>query len=295
MRPAAENAELPTDLRDGHFTGGEPRLHYKIAGQGYPVIMLHGFPDFWYGWRRQLGPLVEHGYQVVAPDQRGYNLSDKPTGVRPYAIAELANDVLRLADELWPGEQFALVGHDWGAAVAWWVAIHQPERLNRLVIINVPHPVVFEQHLRHPSQALKSWYILFFQLPWLPEWALGRRDCWGLIRLLQASSGDGAFSDTDLAVYRAAWKQPGTLTAALNWYREVVRHRPRIRGSARVTVPSLILWGAQDVALASDMAEPSRAYCADGRLVMFNQASHWPHLDEWEAVNAELVRFLEVQ
>lgn len=295
MGEAREDAVLPADLEDGYSRGGAVRLHYKIAGQGRPVMLLHGFPDFWYGWRRQLAPLAEQGCQVVAPDLRGYNLSDKPAEVRSYAIAELVDDVLRLADELWRGQPFALVGHDWGAALGWWIAIHRPERLRRLVIVNVPHPVVFEEHLHHPSQLLKSWYILFFQLPWLPEWALGWRDGVGLTRLLQASSRSGAFSAADLVRYRAAWNQPGALTAAVNWYRAVVRHRPRVRGNARVLVPALIVWGARDVALGRDMAEPSRAYCADGRLVLFEHASHWPHLEEWEAVNDELLRFLELE
>jgi pimeloyl-ACP methyl ester carboxylesterase len=140
---------------------------------------------------------------------------------------------------------------------------------------------------------LKSWYILFFQLPWLPEWALGSHGFEGLIRLLQRSSHPGAFSEADLEQYRAAWNRPGALTAMLNWYRAVVRYRPHLHGSPRITVPTLILWGAQDVALGRDMAEPSRALCADGRLVLFEHASQWPHLEEWEAINRLLLRFLE--
>jgi epoxide hydrolase 4 len=284
---------LPPDLEDGYTATGPVRLHYQAAGQGGPVVLLHGFPDFWYGWRRQLGPLVQNGFRVVAPDQRGYNLSDKPREAGAYTVDALASDVLRLADELWPGEQISLMGHDWGAAVAWRIGIMYPHRLNRLVIVNVPHPVVFEQYLRRPSQMLKSWYILFFQLPRLPEAVLSVRNSDGLSAMLRWSSHAGAFTDTDLEQYRSAWQQPGAVTAMLNWYRAVVRYRPSLEGSPRVTVPTLIFWGNQDIALSSDMAEPSRALCDDGRLVQFEHASHWPQLEEWRAMNDTLIQFLE--
>lgn len=284
---------IPADLEDRYTTDGGIRLHYTAAGQGRPVMLLHGFPDFWYGWRRQMGPLVQNGYRVIVPDLRGYNLSDKPAPVQSYMLDELASDVLRLADDVSPGEPLALVGHDWGAAIGWWIGIHQAERLNRLVIINVPHPVVFAEHLRRPSQMLKSWYILLFQLPRVPELVLGWKGYGGLTRLLLLSSHRGAFTETDLVQYRAAWNQPGALTAMLNWYRAVARYRPRLRRSPRVTVPTLIFWGARDVALGREMAEPSRRFCADGRLVVFEHASHWPHLEEWHAMNDVLLRFLE--
>jgi epoxide hydrolase 4 len=284
---------LPPDLEDAFTTTGPVRLHFKAAGQGRPVVLLHGFPDFWYGWRRQLGPLVQNGYRVVAPDLRGYNLSDKPREVGAYAVDVLASDVLQLADELWPGEKISLVGHDWGAAVAWWIGITYPHRLDRLVIVNVPHPAVFEQYIRRPSQLLKSWYILFFQLPRLPEWALSSRDCYGLSTMLRQSSHEGAFTEADLQQYRRAWKQPRALTAMLHWYRAAVRYRAPLEASLRVTVPTLVFWGNQDVALSSEMAEPSRELCDDGWLVQFEHASHWPHLEEWRTLDDILIRFLE--
>ena len=284
---------LPSDLVHGYTSGPRPRLHYVAAGSGPPVLLLHGFPDFWYGWRGQIGPLAAGGYRVIAPDQRGYNLSDRSPRVRLYRLDLLAADILRLADELAPGQPLAVIGHDWGALVAWWLALHAPTRLDRLVILNVPHPRALRLTLpRHPEQLLRSWYIAFFQLPWLPEWYLGRAGFAGLRGALRATSHAGTFSEADLARYREAWAQPGTLTAMLNWYRALVRARPRSRAS-RVTVPTLLLWGAQDVALGRELAPASMEFCDDARLIYFEQASHWVHRDEPRAVNDLLLRFLE--
>lgn len=284
---------LPANLEHHTTTGPRPRLHYVAAGSGPPVLLLHGFPDFWYGWRHQLGPLAAAGYRVIAPDQRGYNRSDKPRPVHAYRLDALAGDVLRLADAVAPDRPFALVGHDWGAVVAWWIALHQPERLTRLVIINVPHPqVLLSQLRRNPAQMRRSWYAAFFQIPWLPEWLLSRHGFWGMERALRASSHDGAFSPEDFARYRRAWAYPGALTSSINWYRALLRY-PARSGFGRVRVPTLILWGVDDVALGRELAEPSRASCDDGRLVFFEQASHWPQDEEPERVNRLLLAFLE--
>ncbi|HEY7293909.1 MAG TPA: alpha/beta hydrolase, partial [Dehalococcoidia bacterium] len=256
------------------YTHSGPRLHYVMAGSGRPVLLLHGFPEFWFGWRHQIEPLAAAGYRVIAPDQRGYDLSDKPASVRAYRIDDLAADVLRLADEVAPGEKVSLVGHDWGAGVAWWLAIHAPERLERLAILNAPHPAVFMRALKtNPRQWLRSWYILFLQVPGLPEWLLSRGDYRGMARSLQASSRPGTFTAAELARYREAWGQPGALTASINWYRAAMRYRVHLRRSPRVVVPTLILWGVRDVALGRELVEPSRALCDDGRLVCFEQAT----------------------
>jgi len=236
---------------------------------------------------------VAAGYRVVAPDQRGYNRSDKPRPVRAYRLDVLAGDVLRLADAVAPRQPFALVGHDWGAVVAWWVALHHPERLRRLVILNAPHPAVLRSHPRRAlAQLRRSWYIAFFQLPALPEWLLRGHGFGGLEWVLRASSRADAFSECDLVRYRAAWASPGALPSMLNWYRALLRYPVRPRHS-RVSVPTLILWGEQDVALDRELAEPSRDLCDDGRLVFFAHASHWPHDEEPARVNSLLLGFLE--
>jgi pimeloyl-ACP methyl ester carboxylesterase len=269
------------------------RLHVVSAGDpANPlVILLHGFPEFWYGWRHQIPALAGAGYYVLAPDQRGYNLSDKPAGLDAYALPELAADVVGLID--WAGrDQALLVGHDWGAEVAWWTALTHPQRVRRLGILNVPHPSVMVKTLRtNPAQMLRSWYIGFFQIPGLPEWLLSQNNAEGLALALLRSSRPGSFTDRDIPFYVEAWRQPGALTAMLNWYRSIAQRPPESLTDSRVRVPTLIQWGRNDIALVPDMAEASLAYCDDGRLITYDEATHWLQHDVPEAVNARLLEF----
>lgn len=278
----------PTDL---YLDVGDVRLHVVAAGpeDGPLVILLHGFPEFWFGWRYQLPALAAAGYRVLVPDQRGYNLSDKPQGVEAYALDRLAEDVLGLIRAA-GRDKATLVGHDWGAAVAWWVAARHPERLQKLVILNVPHPQVMQRWVRRSlEQLLRSWYVFFVQLPRLPE-ALMRRNRWAPLRsALTNSARPGTFEGT-LPFYRAAWSQPGALTAALNWYRAAVRHAPSPSGPLRVRVPTLILWGKRDRFLSRRMAKPSLAHCDRGELV-FLDATHWVQHEEAARVNALMLEF----
>ena len=281
------------DRLSHHFTSTTPRLHYVSAGplDGQPVVLLHGFPDFWYGWRHQIPALAAAGLRVYALDQRGYNTSEKPASVADYRLHVLAEDVLRLADEVAPGRQIDVIGHDFGAAVAWWLAAFHPERVRRQVIVNVPHPAVFLRTVvRDPRQLLRSWYIAAVQLPRVPEALLSARGYRGLTAALVKSARPGAFSSDDLKHYREAWSRPGALTAMLNWYRAG-------RSSAtfpdkRVPTPTLILWGKHDVALVPEMAAASRALCDDAQLITFEHCSHWPHLEEPHRVNELIARFL---
>lgn len=269
-------------------------LHVMTGGpdDAPPVLLLHGFPEFWYGWRGQIDALVARGYRVVIPDQRGYNLSDRPAGVAAYAVDHLVGDTLGLID--WLGvERLPLVAHDWGAMVAWFTALRHPDRLDRLVIMNVPHPRVFEKALRDSTdQKLKSWYAFFFQIPALPEALLSMGGYAGFARTIQRSGNPGSFSDADLARYREAWAQPGAMTAMLNWYRALVQYRPARPDTWRVMVPTLMIWGARDHALSAAMAQPSIDLCDDGRLVMIPDATHWVQHDAREQVNALLTDFL---
>jgi len=252
------------------------RLHTRQAGPGDGplVVLLHGFPEFWYGWHRHIEPLAEAGYRVVAVDQRGYNRSDKPDGVDSYHIDTLAADVLGLIDAA-DRETAAVAGHDWGAAVAWWLALSHPERVDSLTAVNVPHPTVMEDTLRRSwSQRRKSWYMLAFQVPVLPERLSAAGDYRLLQRGLETSSRAGTFSAADIQRYRTAWRQPGALTAMLNWYRAMGRSRPQ-PPRQQVSVPTLVMWGRQDEFLNPEMAEESLAYCTDGELVAFPSASHW--------------------
>lgn len=268
-------------------------LHVVQAGpkSGPLVILLHGFPEFWYGFRHQIPHLADAGFRVWAPDQRGYNLSDKPEAIAAYGLDELACDVVGLADAA--GQQkFFVVGHDWGAAVAWWLAAKHPERVEKMVVINVPHGAVFAEHLRtNPRQMLKSTYMLFFQLPGLPE-ALARRKNWELVsRALRKSSRKGTFTDEDLKRYRQAWSEPGAYTCMLNWYRAAFRAPPAPPPSRRISVPTLLIWGAQDQFLGRELAQPSIDLCDEGRLVMLEQATHWVQHEEPERVNQLIESF----
>ena len=252
------------------------RVHVVEAGpeDGPLLVLLHGFPEFWYGWHETVTSLANAGYRVVVPDQRGYNLSAKPPDVADYHLDELANDVIGLVDA-YDRETAAVAGHDWGAAVGWWLAIHHPDRLSALVVVNVPHPTVFERALRGSwDQRLKSWYVLAFQLPRLPE-AVARAGNWRLAtRSLRETSAPGTFTADDLRRYRRAWDRPGAFEAMVNWYRAVVRDRPR-PVTTRVEVPTLVIWGARDQFLETRLAGESVDHCVDGRLLTIDEATHW--------------------
>lgn len=270
------------------------RLHVVEAGPetGPPVLLLHGFPELWYGWRKQIGPLAEAGFRVIAPDQRGYGTSDKPQGIAAYRIDTLAGDVAGLLDALGLSRA-SVVGHDWGAVVAWWLALARPERVSRLGILNVPHPAVMRRHLlSSPRQMLRSWYVFFFQVPGLPERFLARD---GFANLARAVRGGrhGTCTDEDLRVYREAWARPGALTAMVNWYRAALRSAGGRLPTLRVGVETLVLWGARDRFLGREMAGMSAALCDRVRLEVFETATHWLQHDEADRVNDRLVRFVE--
>jgi len=254
------------------------------------VILLHGFPEFSYAWRNQVGPLVDDGWRVLVPDQIGYNLSDKPVGLENYDIDALADDVLRLAESA-GYRTFSLVGHDWGGIVAWWLALRDPDRIERLAILNAPHPATMTRYaMTHPTQMLRSWYVLFFQIPGLPE-ALLRAGGYRMARrLLTGTSRGDAFSRHDLDHYQEAWSRPGALTAMINWYR-ALRKRRRMR-SERVRVPTMILWGERDAALEFPLALAALRRCDQGRLFRFPNATHWLQHEEPEDVNHLLRAFL---
>jgi pimeloyl-ACP methyl ester carboxylesterase len=271
------------------------RLHVVDAGpeDGPPVILLHGFPEFWYGWRKQIDPLAEAGFRVLAPDQRGYNLSDRPSGLSAYHMGELVADLCGLLDALGL-ERASVVGHDWGAMVAWLCALWHPERVEKLAILNVPHPAaVLPTLLRKPEQLLRSLYFLFFQVPRLPE-AILRNDDWELlVSTMCASSQPGAFLDEDIELYRRAWWREGAMTAMLNWYRAYARVPPALPPDPGIRIPALILWGVRDFALVKELATASLAFCDRGQLVFFDDATHWLQHEEAGEVNRLLIDFLK--
>lgn len=268
-------------------------LHVVEAGpeDGPLLILLHGFPEFWWAWRHQIAPLAEAGWRVAVPDMRGYNRSDAPQEVAAYHLDTLAADVVALADAL-GADRFDLVGHDWGAVVAWWVGATYPQRLRRLVVMSGPHPDAWAaQALRHPTQALRSTYVALFQLPWAPEATLGAFDFAGLKAMMRGSAKEETFDPATLDRYAEAWARPGRLTAMLNYYR-ALREREAPPEPARIRPPTLILWAGEDSFLDRHVAEAALALCDDGRLVIVEDATHWVHIEDAERVNAELLGFL---
>jgi epoxide hydrolase 4 len=270
------------------------RLHVVQEGpkSGIPVVLLHGFPEFWYGWRNQIPALAEAGCRVIVPDQRGYNLSDKPNGIKSYRVEELVNDILGLIDAL-DYEKVNLVGHDWGAVVAWMFANLHPERLNRLSIMNVPHPMVMRRFLlRDFEQIRRSWYVFLFQLSWIPEAGMKQNNWRGAVRALRGSGKIHTFTDQDIERYKESWSQPGAITSMINWYRAITRYQPKMKDNSRIKVPTLMMWGLKDFALSHRMARPSMDYVDEGNLILFPDATHWVQHDAAEEVNHYLIDFL---
>jgi epoxide hydrolase 4 len=280
-----------SELREGYAEVGEVRLHYVEAGEGPLVVLLHGFPEFWYGWRWQIGPLAAAGFRVVAPDTRGYNLSSKPAGVASYAGDRLAADIRGLIHER-GAETALLVGHDWGGTVAWTVAMNHPEVVDRLAILNVAHPRKFLQGLHSPDQLRKSWYVFFFELPGLPE-SVVQADRWHFFRHFLRDA-DPAYTPEEMDRYVEAWSQPGAAAAMINYYRAAVRQSPK-KTEAQIrpiSAPTLVIWGERDRYLGPELAEPDRDDVPNlDRVERLPDASHWVHHDEAERVTQLLAGF----
>lgn len=281
------------------------RSHYVESGEGPLVVLLHGFPGHWYSWREQIPALVEAGYRVVAPDMRGYNRSEKPPGVSAYRIGRLVEDVLALIDHC--GVEHAhVVGHDWGGVVAWEVAARHPDSVDRLVVLNAPHPGAYRRELRdrNSDQAKRSWYVLLFQLPWLPEFLFRMGDQRLLETFLREGSNDpDAFDREAIRRYKRACGRPGAMTAMLNYYRAL------FRGTVRGTVPgwgvpgattsdglidrpTLLLWGLDDEALSPRLTDGVDEWVPEIEVERVEGASHWVQMDAPDRVNDSLVEFL---
>jgi len=264
-----------------------------LAGpsSGELVMLLHGFPEGASSWRHQVEALARDGFRVVAPELRGYGFSSKPGDVSAYALPEVARDVLAMIESL-GSERANLVGHDWGAALTWFLAQEFPDRVWRGVVINGPHPgTVLPYAWLHPSQFVKGSYVAFFQLPLWPE-AMLRANGFALLRqALRASAREGTFTEEDLDRYQAGWEVEGALTAMLNWYRALWRSPHRIAASA-IRVPMCVLWGDKDPALDAGLAEAGAALCDAVEVHHFPDATHWLHEEEPEAVNAILRQVL---
>ncbi len=271
---------------------GALRLHYIEAGNGPLLILLHGFPEFWYSWRYQIDVLARH-FRVIVPDMRGYNLSDKPKRIEDYQMEFLAADIAGLIDAL--GEkQACLAGHDWGAAVAWATAALYPKHVRKLAILNVPHPAEMERAFKSLNlrQWLRSWYIFFFQIPMIPERIVGtRRFFLNAIRSFR-TMGDPP-TPSELEFYIKAYAIPGTAKSAIAYYRAAFRNIFASRDPLPlISCPVLMLWGVLDKALGKELTFNTAAHCSGPCEVIYHEnAGHFVHHDDPAWVNKQLLDF----
>jgi pimeloyl-ACP methyl ester carboxylesterase len=275
-------------------------LRFKLlaAGSGERLALcLHGFPELAFSWRHQLPVLAEQGWRAWAPDLRGYGGTDRPSGIENYAIEKLMDDVSGLIDASGAKETM-LIAHDWGGVIAWYFALRKIRPLSRLVVMNLPHPALFERNLRDGwRQRLRSWYVLFFQIPWLPEALFRRRGAALVGNAFRGMAVDKSrFPDEVLDVYRRAALEPGALTAMINYYRALVRGGGRRRmsslGYPRIEVPTLMVWGEHDTALGKELTYGTEDYVPDLTLRYLPNASHWVQQDAPDEVNAILREWL---
>jgi pimeloyl-ACP methyl ester carboxylesterase len=278
------------------------RLHYAAAGGGKLILFLHGFPEFWYAWKDQL---TEFGrdHLAVAPDMRGYNLSSKPTDIEQYRVKYLVEDVKALSEKL-GHKRFILVGHDWGGAVAWAFAMRYPERLEKLIIINAPHPAIFQRELaQNPYQQRASQYMLMFRSP-QAESILSANNYAALVQaVLSEGLKRGHFTEEDKKAYLEAWSQPGALTGGLNYYR-AMRVGPDINQQAgpsaefesfAVKVPTLVIWGEKDTALLTGNLNGLEEYVPNLTIKRIPDGSHWVVHEKPELINSLIRGFISSQ
>jgi pimeloyl-ACP methyl ester carboxylesterase len=271
------------------------RFEVATAGEGDKLaLLLHGFPECAYSWRNQIPLLVSLGYRVWAPNMRGYGRTDKPVGVKNYALELLESDVTDLIDAS-GAKSVLLIGHDWGGMVAWSYAMNGTRPIERLVVLNCPHPVNFFKGLRSAAQLKRSWYIGLFQLPWLPEKLISYKRAAWLERVVRGwAVHQDQFSDADIDVIRNNALIPGALTGMINYYRASGRAllKGEQRHTSKIRVPSLLIWGERDLALGKELTYGTDRYVTDLTVRYIPDASHWVQQDTPEAVNRELAAFL---
>jgi pimeloyl-ACP methyl ester carboxylesterase len=275
------------------------RLRAAVAGDGPLVVMLHGFPESWYSWRHQIRALSP-SYKCVAPELRGYGESDAPRGVENYRVEELAGDLRGLIHDF-GRERAVVIGHDWGGAIAWVASLMHPEVVERLVILNCPHPRQMGRLLRSSfRQLVRSWYIFFFQLPWLPELMMRAGNFFLPMQAMRAGAvHKDAFSEADLEYFRKALSPPYSVTAALNYYRALARRDLLGEPAAghwlarKVEAPTLIIWGEQDIALTRELTYGMEDLFACGFTVRYvPDSGHWVQQEKPELVNQLIADFL---
>ena len=283
---------MQDDFKSEYLETNGIRLHYVTQGEGPLMLFLHGFPECWYSWRHQLGEFGKD-YKAVALDLRGYNESDKPEEVSAYALSELVEDAKGAIRAL-GYDRCVLVGHDWGGAIAWSFAYAYPEMLERLIVLNLPHPAKFAEGLRSPQQLLRSWYIALFQIPGLPERLLSANGYAAIRQVFKEQAVDpNAFTAEDLDMLVAAAAKPGALTAMLNYYRNIFKSGGFLNKQWDVlTVPTLMVWGEEDKALGKELTYGTEEYVETFELHYIPECSHWVQQEQPGLVNGYMRDFL---
>lgn len=282
---------LQSNWQHDYIVSNGIRLHYVTQGEGTLILMLHGFPEFWYSWRYQI-PEFAKDHKVVAIDLRGYNDSDKPEETSAYRMSELLEDVAGVIRGL-GYERCILVGHDWGGAIAWQFADAHPEMVERLIVMNLPHPAKFQAGLKTPQQLLRSWYIFLFQLPVLPELLLQAGDYQLIGEMFSRMAIDkSAFNPEDLEAYKNAAAKRGALTAMLNYYRNILQSGFTPRKWEKITVPTLLIWGEDDPALGIELTHGTEAYVENLTVRYIPKCSHWVQQERPQLVNQYMREFL---
>lgn len=272
------------------------KLHVAKKGAGDKlVVLLHGWPEFWYTWRKQIDFLSEK-YTVVAPDLRGFNLSDKPKGAENYTSDIVAKDIAELISKLGFQKAF-IVGHDWGGAVAWTFATLYPELTEKLAVLNCPHPKIMSDFLRgNFAQIRKSWYMFFFQLPWLPERFVGSNLLVFFKKAIRAQLHDRkSFTDEDVSAFVTAYEQKGALTGSINYYRALRYSFSKLKiYQQKIKAPVLLIWGENDMFLGKEMTEKTANFVENSyEFKPIPNCSHWVQNDCPNEVNAYLLEFFK--
>ena len=274
-----------------YITSNGIQLHYVTQGDGLLMLMLHGFPEFWYSWRHQIREFAKD-YKVVALDLRGYNDSDKPSALSAYRVSELMLDVAGVIKGL-GYQSCTLVGHDWGGAIAWSFAYNYPELLERLIVLNIPHPAKFAEGLKTPQQLLKSWYIFFFQIPWLPELLIQSGDYQFISdAFTKIAVNPSVFTSKDLETYKDAAAKRGALTGMLNYYRNIFQSLGQGQSWEILKIRTLMIWGEQDTALGKELTYGTQEYVQDLTIRYIPDSSHWVQQEQPDLVNQYIREFL---
>ncbi|WP_353735008.1 alpha/beta hydrolase [Okeania sp. SIO2C2] len=272
------------------ITANSIKIHYVTQGSGPLMLMLHGFPEFWYSWRHQI-PEFAQDYKAVALDLRGYNESDKPEDKSAYVMSEFIKDIEGVIKEL-GYEKCVLVGHDWGGVIAWSFAYAHPEMVEKLIVMNIPHPAKFREGLGTPEQLFRSWYMFFFQLPFLPELMLEFDDYQAIGSIFKSMVNKSAVTDADIEAYKDAVAKRGALTSMINYYRNIFSGFFNQQEWGILRIPTLMLWGEEDTALGKELTYGTEEYVENFQIRYIPNCGHSVQQEQPQLVNQYMREFL---